>query len=261
MQKFFFLALLAAVIFSCNDDDANSNNATVNLHFKAEYDGSPLVFIEQEYIYSDGKPVKFQKFNFFISDVMLLPETGSGGVEEELVDVEFLDFSEHYTLGEAQQPVTFTNTKVPAGTYSGVRIGFGVPADQNNKDANKLPSGNPLRDHYSSHFWSDWDSFIFLKSEGVYDKDGNGFGQGDSGFGHHPGSNASYVLVTFNKPIVLKKGESFDLNFVLDVLKLYVKDGVPVDFTDPKNLDTQDPDDLTLAKFIMQNFSQAMILN
>lgn len=258
MRKFFLFIAVATVIASCGDDDLGPIT-TVNLNFKATYDGRPLVFTDSTYTYPDGHLIQFDRVNFFISDIALLEDQGSG--ETKLLDIGFLDFSNNTTLPEAQTPLVVSNNKVPVGTYKGIRIGIGVPASMNRSSSLTLPTGNPLRDN-AGEFWSDWDSYIFLKSEGKFDADGSGkFGDGPKeGFGHHPGTGEVYRSITFTQPIVLEEGKPFDFNFSLDVLKLYVKNGVPLDLTNPENLDTQSPSDLELAKFIMDNLLQALTL-
>jgi len=260
MKKLLFLSLLAgATIFTaCKDDDMPHPSTTVNLNFKAVYDGKPLVTISDKYVYPDGNEIKFQTFNFYIAEVVLLGD--DGGDEAELVDINFVDFSDNTSLAEAGKPVTFTKKQVPAGNYKGIRIGIGVPADLNNAAANQFGSGHPLRKTYNSHFWSDWGSFIFMKLEGVYDKDGNGFDGNDPGFGHHPGTNDVYRTVTLARNIELKEGQPFDLNIVVDALKLYEANGSYLDLSDPANLYTHNPNDLSIAIYLMNNFNQALLL-
>ncbi|MEZ4959524.1 MAG: MbnP family protein [Saprospiraceae bacterium] len=258
MRKFLLFLVLGLWVASCKDDDIGPTT-TVNLNFKATYDGRPLVFTDSVYVYPDGHLIKFDRLNFFISDIALLEAQGSG--EAGLIDIGFLNFSDNSTLPEAETPLVVSNNKVPVGQYKAIRIGIGVPASLNRSSSTTLPTGNPLRDN-AGEFWSDWDSYIFLKSEGKFDADGSGqFGDGPKeGFGHHPGTDEVYRSITFTHPIVLEEGKPFDLNFVLDILKLYVKDGVALDLTKPENLDTQSPSDLELAKFLMNNLLQALAL-
>ncbi len=259
MKKLLFILILGPLFFTaCDDDEVLGPTTTVNLNFKAVYDGKPLVSISDKYLYPDGKQVKFQAFNFYISDVVLIE--GETGDEAELVDIEFVDFSDNTTPGEAETPVSFTKQRVPAGNYTGIRIGFGVPTDLNTAAANQFGSGHPLRKTYNTHYWTDWGSFIFMKIEGVYDKDGNGFDGNDPGFGHHPGTNEVYREVTLSRNIELKEGQPFNLNLVVDVRKLYEANGDYLDLSNPANLYTHNPNDLTIAKYLMDNFSQAIVL-
>ncbi|MEY3367933.1 MAG: hypothetical protein RI973_1088 [Bacteroidota bacterium] len=258
MKKLILLTfVIAASFYACQGDNENDQLVNVNLNFRAVYNGEPLVMISGQYTYPDGKPVKFQTFNFYVSDVVLIGEDGV--TETPLVDIDFIDFSENTTPGEAARPVTIGVEKINPGTYKGLRIGFGVPAELNNAQANQLEAGHPLRETYSSHFWSDWGSFIFMKLEGVYDKDGNGFDGNDPGFGHHTGTNAVYRTVLFEQPLVLNPGESMDLNLVVDARKFYEQNDSFLDFSNPANLYTHNPNDLTIANYIVDNFANAVL--
>ncbi len=257
MKKLQILLFLAFVsILACKDDDSANPVSTVNLNFKALFGGEPLVFTLSSYTYPDGRAIKFQTLNFYISNVALLKEGG----EEEIVDIEFLNFSENVTLPEAQTPLTVKNDRIPLGNYKGVRIGIGIPASMNKASANQLPAGHPLRRTYNTHFWSDWGSFIFMKMEGVYDKDGNGFDGNDPGFGHHLGTDAVYRTFTFDRPIEVKAGTPLDLNFSLDVRNLYVDGTTWLDLSNPANLYTHNPNDLSVAFYLIDNFQRAFVL-
>ncbi|MBK9013934.1 MAG: hypothetical protein IPM82_07520 [Saprospiraceae bacterium] len=104
MKKFLFLLIAAAGIFSCNDDDQPAaDSTTVNLNFKAEYDGSPLV-LYQALDYPDGKQIRMQNFNFFVSNITLL---GEGATPDHLLtEVEFFDFKDNLDLAAAQTALT-----------------------------------------------------------------------------------------------------------------------------------------------------------
>ena len=258
MKKLILLTfVIAALFYACQGDNENDQLVNVNLNFRAVYDGEPLVMISEQYTYPDGKPVKFQTFNFYVSDVVLIGEDGV--TETPLVDIDFIDFSENTTPGEAERPVTIGVEKINPGTYKGLRIGFGVPAELNNAQANQLKAGHPLRETYSSHFWSDWNSFIFMKLEGVYDKDGNGFDGNDPGFGHHTGTDAVYRTILFEQPLVLNPGEARDLNLMVDARRFYEHDDSFLDLSNPANLYTHNPNDLTVANYIVDNFANAVL--
>ena len=107
-------------------------------------------------------------------------------------------------------------------------------------------------------FWTDWGSFIFMKSEGIYDLNGDGtFNQSDQGFEHHPGKDDVLTSVTKLKSFTLEKGTTFDLDLVADLYKIYVENGTALDLSDPANKDTQEAADLPLAIELMSHWEQA----
>lgn len=259
MRKITAFLLLAFLAFSCKDDEGGTTaTATVNLNFRALYNDQPLV-LYQSLDYPDGSKIRFQNFNFFISKITLLGEGTTP--DHELSEAEFVDFQDNTDLAAAQLPQAYEFQEVPSGTYRGIKIGFGVPASQNNEDAGKLSEDNPLREHFSSHFWSDWGSFIFMKSEGIYDLNGDGlFNQSDRGFEHHPGTDEVYTTVEKLKTITLEKGQVFDLDLTADIYDIYVENGAALDLQDPLNKDTQDASDLPLAIKLMNHWNEALKL-
>lgn len=257
MKKLLLFSLVVLGLFSCKKDEDKGPVTAVNLQFKAVYDGSPLMMY-QDYTYPDGHLLRFLNFNFFIANVELIPESGSN---VKLKDIGFVDFSDHTTLAEAETPIAVAGEKVPIGNYKGLRIGIGVPAKLNNADAGHLSIDNPLRQAFNTHFWSDWKSFIFMKCEGIYDLDNDGiFSSADRGFEHHAGADAVYQTVAITQPITIEEGETFDLNFVLDILKLYQVGNNALDLSDPANKDTQEASDLPLMLYLMENFKQALTI-
>lgn len=256
MKNYLFLLLIAAFFSSCNDDQPDTPSTTVKLNLKAAYDGSPLVMYKA-FDYPGGNKIRYQNFNFFVSNITLL---GEGDTKDYVVsEVEFFDFKDNLDLAAAEKPQTRTYDNVPLGTYSGVRMDFGVPASLNNSDSGKLPSSNPLRQAFASHYWTDWNSFIFMKSEGIYDLNGDGvFNQSDMGFEHHPGTDQVLTSVTKLQSIVLNKKVDFDLNLVADIYDLYVKNGLALDLSNPNNRDTQEASDMPLAIDLMSHWEQAL---
>lgn len=257
MKKLLFLVFIAGFVFSCKDNDKPSTpSTTVNLNFKATYDGEPFV-VYQAYNYPDGQKIRFQNFDFFVSNITLLGEGTTA--DYVLSEVEFFDFEDNIDLAAAQKAQTVNFDKVPLGTYKGIQIDFGVPAGLNNSDAGKLPTDDPLRQHFSSHFWSDWGSFIFMKLEGIYDSTGDGvFNQSDIGFEHHPGTNDVLTSVTKLKSFTLEKDKPFELDLVADALKIYIHNGTALDLSDPANKDTQDFSKMPLAIELMSHWEAAL---
>jgi hypothetical protein len=263
MKKFiFFLALsLSFSFFSCGEDEQPKPTpaATVNLNFLAEYNEEPLV-LYQSLDYPGPNNIRMQNFNFFASKITLLGEDTTP--DYQLSGVEFFDFKDNLDLVAAQTPLIRNYENVPLGSYQGIRIDFGVPAELNNASSGNLPTDSPLRQAFASHYWSDWDSYIFMKSEGIYDLNGDGvFNQSDQGFEHHPGMNEVLYSVTKLKSIVLEANQTFDLDLVADVYFIYVDNGLALDLSDPDNKDTQSLSDLPLAKELMSHWVHALKMN
>jgi hypothetical protein len=256
MKNLFYLLLIAAC-FSCEEEQQLGSTSTVNLNFHAVYDGTPLV-LNQPYAYPGGKKISFREFNFFVSSVALLEE-GTGD-ELDFLEINFADFAGN-TSASNVKPAVFTDSKIPAVKYKGIRLSIGVPSDLNKSSASGYGAGHPLRKNFDTHFWNEAGSFQFMHLGGLYDLNNDGtFGNlpEDHPFAHYPAKNAVYQTITLLTPIELEAGKTFNLDILVDVLKLYAEDGVALDLADPDNLDTADPADLTVAEYLMNNFEKAI---
>lgn len=258
MKKLFYLLVIFAVV-SCEKEKHLGPAATVQLNVHATYDGQPFV-AGKAYEYPDGELIKFDEFNFFISNVTLLEaETDD---ELDLLEIGLADFSQN-TTPSGVKPATFTIHSVPAVKYKGLRISIGVPSKMNKSSILDYGAGHPVRQAYDTHFWPDAGSFFFMKLDGVYDENGDGIFTGlpeDHPFEHFPMKNSNFRTFTFQYPFTVEDGKTFDLNLLVDIKHLYIDpvDGKPLDLDNPDNLSTYSPENGTLSTFFMSNFGRAI---
>ncbi len=263
MKKLIFL-LFASTLFiasSCEDDPVLGETSTVNLNFKAVFSGDPLVFqnSDHQYKYPQGNKIKFSDLKFFISEVSLLEE--EGGDEAELIDIQYVNFSNNTTLEEAESPITFPVPNIPSGKYKALKIGIGVPIELNNNNYTQYGAGHPLRKN-SGEFWDGWDSFIFMKINGIYDVDGNDIDVGvDAPLGHHLGGNQFYSYINLSKSITLEPNKELDLDIVIDLAKLYENQvGEYLDLTNSDNWSTHDQSNVEVITFLTNNYERSFSL-
>ena len=261
-MKNLLILLISTSIFmaaSCGDDQILGETADVNLNFKGTYGDDPLVCQNSDFIYAypDGREIRFTSFEFFISEVSLVEEGGTDGVE--LIDIKYVNFTENTTAEGADSAISFP-LNIPTGTYKGLKIGIGVPADLNNTSSSELSASHPLRKHGS--FWSGWGSYIFTKIGGVYDIEGDGLANSQNvSITHHLGSDAMYKEIFLSKPIQLEKGDVLDLNIQLDARALYETGVDMLDLTDSVNQVTHDPENIQAATYMTSNYQQAFSIN
>lgn len=257
MKKLTYFLLLFAIISCEPKEEILGPSANVNLNLHAVYDGAPLI-MHQPYDYPDGHKVKFDQFNFFLANVTLLEaETGD---ELDLLEVALADFSDITNSSEVH-PVTYTVRSVPAVKYKGVRMSFGVPSSLNKSSILSYGAGHPVRAAYDTHFWEDRGSFFFMKIDGVYDLNNDGVCgtlPEDHPFQHYPAKNKNYTTITVLKNFTIENGKAFDLNLVVDLMKLYANNGTQPDLSDPANLSTYNPVNETLSSYLMGNLQQAV---
>ena len=259
MKKiFYFISLI--LLASCREEAIIGPTGNVSLNIHAFFAGQPLV-LDQPYLFGSANQVKFDQFNFFISDVKLLEAETED--ETDLLEVALADFSGNTSPANVQ-PATFDFGTVPAVKYRGIKISIGVPSGLNKSSVSGFGAGHPLKKAFDTHFWEDGNSFFFMKLAGVYDLNGDGsFGSSpeDNPFELFPAKNGNFQTLTLLKTFTLTNGETVDLDLLLDVLKLLQNtDNQTIDFTTPTNLSTYDPENDDLSALLMGNFETALEL-
>ena len=94
MKKLLLLTLLALPLLASDcDKESELIKGTVDLNFVGDFGDSPLLMYAREYPYEDGMNVKFQLFQFYISEVTLLKE-GNSAEDVEILEVELVSFKD-----------------------------------------------------------------------------------------------------------------------------------------------------------------------
>lgn len=272
MRKLSILLFLSTLLIfgtSCDDDTPEPELAgDVEITFKANYDGETFV-TQKVYDYTADMPVRFSAFNFFVANISLLEEQDATE-ESELIEIDFIDLGFDETqMAAAEAGVTISAKKVPAGTYRGIKVGFGVPADLNRTNPVDYGSGDALSK--SSHYWSAWDSYIFSKIEGVADVDGDGQFENSEGEGLtlHMGTDETYTERTLfpSNPIVVDEEGTVQITLNIDLKTLFFMPINEYDVNGDELLDietfngTHTDAELLIAKQIMRNFSEATVMD
>lgn len=260
MKKFCYLLLLISLA-ACEEEKVLGPSGNINLNIHAQFAGNPLV-MDQSYLFGTTNQVKFDQFNFFISNVTLLEAETED--ETDLLEVALADFSDN-TSPASVTPEVFDFHTVPAVKYRGIKIGIGIPSSLNKSSVQNFGSGHPLKQAFDTHFWEDGGSFFFMKMAGVYDLNGDGSFEdapADSPFELFPAKNANFKTVTIFKAFTLENGQTLDLDMTVDVLKLLQTAGnQTIDFATPANLSTYNPENDDLSNLLMGNFETALELN
>ncbi len=162
----FSLALLSLIISCDSTESPGGDVTTVDVIFKALYNGDPLV-MNNRYIY-DGKEISFSKLQFYISDLSLVSEN----MEISINEIDFIDFTNNnINETDAINGIKVSKASIPVGNYEGIKLGIGVPSDLNENTPVDYSSSHPLGQ--ASEYWSNWNSYIFSKLEGKFDQDGD----------------------------------------------------------------------------------------
>jgi hypothetical protein len=242
----FFCFLAVVVLFAgCKNDDSSTLTADLTVQYEARY-GSDHLIKYHNYDFT-GFPIQFNRFDLFVSEVTLFNNAGS----VTLTPVEFLNFTPDNAHTDSTPTIKAVYSAIPEGNYTGVRIGYGVKPEFNNKTPNDYPLTNPLSN--GGEYWSGWKSYIFSKIEGQADTDKNGIF--DTFLTYHCGSNAVYRYETINVPIQVTRGSTMKIAFDLQKV-LTTATGQPYNIVaDP--VTSNDKDSVRVAAVLMGNFGKA----
>lgn len=239
-------ALLVVFISSCDKDEPQTEK-NFTLTFKSTYGGLALEKYKN-YPYDD-RDIQVNKFNTFLSDLILVRQDGS---EQRLSDIEWVDFTPDLAPDNKAVDVKFQYT-VPAGNYTALKISYGVRPDLNAKKPADFAPEHPL--YRENEYWSGWQSYIFTKVQGLYNLDGAG--DPESTLTYHCGSDAVYRTSNMSATIpVTDKSGALTVEF--DVKKLFYYNGGLLDLDDPLNRNTShNASNIDLGIKVMDNFANA----
>lgn len=250
-----FLLYYCIIFIACNKQTAEPVDvASITVSFQAIYDGEPLIIGPQKYAY-DGNFVKFTNIHFYLANLVAINNDG----ETELSEIQFINLSTtHQTPANAAKGTIISFDKVPVGTYNYLKFGIGVPSDLNKTTPADYATNHPLGANNSEAYLEDLNSYIFVRIEGQYDKNGDGiFDSNDINFDYPVGTNnALQPPIEKNKLIMLNLGETTSLNFELDVKQL-------LSFGNGELIDLQAPDPVNQSaekQNIIRNFKKALQL-
>jgi hypothetical protein len=248
MKKILWLAALALVALSCEDKAPSAGLVNFDVQFTGVFDGSPLQMYEQAYDYEDGMDLRFQLFQFYVSDLALIRSENNAESTVQLADIELISFGDVQSAADAAEGVTLSFEEVPAGNYSGLRMGLGVSADLNATQPGDYTPPHPLDNHY----WSWARGYVFTKVEGNADLDGDGVFEQKLTF--HIGENDYYRELIINQPIEV--GEGGKISLEVDLARVLKSDGG--NYLNFREVTQDHTNNVEVASMIADNLQQAI---
>ena len=213
MKKLLFLFLpLIFMSSKCNKEcdcvTPPTPQGVINLNFKPIFNSKPFV-INQIYTI-DGKNVRFTRLSFLTTETCPNTSTNnlSCGIKAYLIDLTTLDDSTKSAKGFTQ-----TLTQLTEGNMSGLQLSLGVSKTLNASMPKDFSSSNPLSD--ASLYWADWKSYIFVKLEGLMDKDGDG--RFETGITLHTGGDESFRQTWYPQAFTVDTKGTTIINFDINV--------------------------------------------
>lgn len=246
---FFLLSTITLAYIGCNDDDNNSGEGSVELLFKGKYGDRLLTMFEDTYAYEDGIDLKFQLFQFYISDITLLKEDGE---EVLLKDVDMVSFKDIFNQSDAADGVSLSLGEWPAGNYKGIKFGLGVNETMNATQPSDYDLDHPLT---ASNYWSWASGYVFTKIEGNADL--NNDGEFEEKLTFHIGRNDYYRNMSFEQNLEITSDETNIITFDVDIQKVLTNpsSGAYIDFRTVTQDHTTNPE---VAGFVADQLMEAI---
>ena len=214
MKNYLYLFLFTfTLLLACQQKDREQTGA-IAVNFQLKYDGAPLVMFDR-YEYPNGMEFFFTRFNFFLSDLNIDMNTGTKIL---LTDIDFLNLTDdHDTAAKAAQGTTMLIESVPIGDYNTIQFDMGVPTDLNSQLPNDYPSGHPLAE--TGEYWAGWNSYVFSKTEGKLDTDGDG--QAELGLAYHIGSDETLRNIALNRNFSIESGQTTTVTIEIEMKRMF----------------------------------------
>ncbi len=210
--KFFLMLFCLAITFSCKDETDTSKGSLVLL-FKLKYGDKDLVMFD-DYNYPTGQKLIFSRFSFFLSQFQLKRNT----TYKQVLDIDYLNLTNAFTGAEnAKKGFTYEIPNIDPGQFTSIKFNLGVPKEYNDKTPASFGSDNVLSKQ--AEYWGDWKSYIFTRTEGQIDLDGDG--SLEESFALHTGANAALRTVEFPITKEITSGGKTTLTVTIDVKKQF----------------------------------------
>ncbi len=204
---------------------------------------TPVQIGSSEHAHTDGATVKFDLINYYVSNIRLVPITGT----EVSFDTVLL------VRGDNVGP--FTIGEVPVGTYNSIKFDIGVDSITNHGDPSVYASSHPLA--YTSMFWS-WNSgYIFMKVEGELDTTVAQTAGPTLPFEYHVGADVFRKEVTVPITDLVVDANTQTLAANIDLILSNVLGNL--DLINAADIFTHTMDNIPLATTVANNFQTAFV--
>lgn len=236
-------------------NDQNASTGSLEIVFQGTFGNDPLYMFERSYPYPDDMQVKWQLFQFYISDLEIDP-ANSGSSPLSLSQVELIDFGGIQTEAAAREGVKLTFHDLPAGDYQSLSFGLGVAPDLNATQPSDYAISEPLGQ--VANYWEASSSYIYTKIEGNADLDGDGqFGEQDEKLTFHLGASDLYRQRILPVSLSIREGQTPRVIVKVDLRKALVDSaGQYVDFRQTPKDHHKNP---AVYEFVINNLRESAI--
>lgn len=251
MKNLLLLSMLFVFFSTCTREENGVADEKTNLtlQFKGFFGNNPLLMYAKEYPYEASMQVRFQLFQFYISDFSLLRQTATGTDTLKVMDVALVSFEQIQDATKAAEGIKIEIKGVPAGKYTGAYFGLGVSPRLNGTSPGDYKPPHPLDGNY----WSWAKGYVFTKVEGNADIKGDGKFSEKLTF--HIGENTYYRKKAFQGNFEIGESGS-QLEFDVNLRRVLV---APTgNFLDFRVVTADHTTNKDIARFIADNLPAAI---
>ena len=240
-SNIYFVLFLVLILTSCKKSE--NQKATVDLNFQTANSTIFYTFLE-EFTNGDGIKIRIEVLQFYISNIRFVNKKGKEIVAQEIALIK-CDLN---GWGMAQ-------IKVPAGDYTSLRFGIGVPKEMNEKTPADFTQVNHPLNSSQNTYWGMNSMYRFVMIDGRYDIEGDGVV--DGAFSYHTGYEDCYREVEFVHDFSFDRKGEYSETIAIDVSKLFFASGSVVDVVSESNFHG-DFAEIALAIRLSDNFARSL---
>jgi hypothetical protein len=251
-MKYFglFAVLSLALVAGCRKDPVppvDPGPQTLNLSVRAAYDGDDLERYK-DYVFDSGR-LQFVDYTVYLSDITLL----RGAEEVLLSEIEYVDFFPVDLTSNVSAKGELSFDSLPAGAYTGIRLGFGVKPALNARKPSNFRPGDVL--YNDIEYWASWKSYIFSRLDASFDREADG--NFETLVAYHCGGDDVYKVFTYEHSFAVD-ADHRNVELTIDVKKLLSEaDGTLYDVaTHPTT--SHSVANLVVADAIMSHYAHAV---
>ena len=246
MKKLLSLVSIIALILVSSCENENKEDREGKLKITVElYNGTERVYVGDTASLAEEYDFHLTLFRLYLAEIYA---NNSSGTESLVSTIELVDPA-------ANSSNSFSSMLV-AGDYSGLDLGFGVDAEQNDMDPGSFDNNHPLSS-YQSMYWSML-KYRFAKFEGKAKS--RTTGQDNIFVTYHPGTDDLYQKRNFDINFNISEGGTTELLIKMDINEILDGPGGKIDFATESDTHST-PTDIHIARKFMENVAAAAKLS
>lgn len=254
-QNFFLLSACIFSLSACQDTE-EFKTGSLEIAFKGTFGNEPLYMFDRSYNFRGDAEIKWQIFQFFLSDLELL--TSQPGMDQIMLSpIETVNFGDIQNESQALEGYILTFNDLEVGSYSGLQFGLGVSPELNATQPSDYSPAEPLAQ--VSSYWEAASSYIYTKIEGNADLDGDGmFGEEEEKITYHLGASELFAKRALPVNVEIRENTTTQIVVNVDLLRALedTTSGTYIDFRQTPRDHHKNPD---VYNFVLTQLRESAI--